>query len=469
MESFDAIIVGSGPNGLAAAITLAQAGFSVRVYDAEWTAGGGTKTEELTLPGFHHDTFSAVHPMAASAFFSKLDLATHGLDWITPPIQAAHPFKDGTEVSLFHSVDQTADNLGRDGRHYRALMEPLVREWPNLFDETFQPVLHFPRHPFLLAKFGLNALWPAEQFAKMSFKEDRTRALFLGIAAHANTPLQSGGTAAIGLMLALAGHAKGWRFPKGGSGQISKALVSYFQSLGGEIKLGERITNLDQLPKSKCILFDMSPRRLAQLLKDLIPNSYRSRLEKIKYGPGVFKVDWALAGPIPWRARACAQAATVHLVGSSAEAAASERLPARGQVSEKPYVLLTQPSLFDSGRAPMGKHTAWAYCHVPNASAIDMTDAIENQIERFAPGFRDLILARHKMGPKDLENKNANLIGGDISGGAIGLGSLLFRPLVQWDPYQLPVPGYFLCSSATPPGARSTLIIALDSITFKTA
>ena len=451
---YDAVVVGSGPNGLAAAITMARAGHSVLVMEWAGAAGGGMKTEALTLPGFIHDTFSAVHPMAAaSSFFESLPLHAHGLEWITPYSQAAHPFADGSAVTLEATIDATAAQLGRDADSYRYLMEPLVREWHNLFYETFQPMMHVPQHPLLLARFGSKAIWPASLFAKLQFSEEKARALFLGIAAHANMPLNKLGTAAIGLMLMLAGHARGWPFPKGGSGQLAAALVSYLKSQGGEITLGEEIKSAAQIPASRFVFFDLSPRQIVSILGDKLPPRYRHRLAEFKYGPGVFKMDFALSGPIPWRSELCRRTATVHLGGSSREVVRSEQLPTYGKCSDDPYVLLTQPSLFDSTRAPVGKHTAWAYCHIPHASTLDRSEVIENQIERFAPGFRDLILRKHVMYPKDLELRNANLIGGDISGGAVNLGQLISRPLFTLTPYELPVPGYYLCSASTPPGS----------------
>ncbi|MBI3550186.1 MAG: NAD(P)/FAD-dependent oxidoreductase [Elusimicrobia bacterium] len=449
----DAVVVGSGPNGLAAAVALAQAGKSVVVYEAQDALGGATRTQELTLPGFQHDLCSAVHPLGiASPFFRSLPLERFGLEWIVPPSAAAQTLGEDGAVLLEHSVDATASGLKEDGARYRRLMVPFADNWEMLFDEILRPAAHVPRHPFLLTRFGLPSLLSANAYARWFFRGERARALFAGIAAHANAPLDSAGTAAIGLMLNLAGHARGWPIPKGGSHRISRALVGLLKELGGEIRLGERIESLDQLVSSRWVFFDLTPRQVVKLLGDKLSGSGRRQLERYQYGPGVFKIDWALSSPIPWRAKEISRSATVHVGADLEEISLSETLPSKGRCPEKPYVLLSQPTLFDPSRAPAGKHIAWAYCHVPNGSTQDMTGAIEAQVERFAPGFRDTILARSTLNTRQMESKNANIIGGDIAGGAVTLRQLIFRPWIKLDPYALDGSRYFICSSATPPG-----------------
>lgn len=450
---YDAVVVGSGPNGLAAAITLARAGLHVLVLEAAAEPGGGARSGALTLPGFTHDLCSAVHPLAAaSPFFRGLPLREHGLEWIEPPAGAAHPLDDGTCALLLPGVDETAGGLGPDSARYRSLLAPLAARWKNVLDETLRPALHVPRHPLLLARFGALSLLPATDYARLFFTTGRARALFAGIAAHANAPLEQPGTSGIGLMLNLAGHARGWPIPRGGAGAITAALISYFKTLGGEVRTGEPVRDARELPPSALTFWDLTPRQVAAALGNRLPSSERRAFEGYRYGPGVFKIDWALSGPIPWRAAGVARSATVHLGGTLEEIAASEAAPARGDHAERPYVLLSQPTLFDASRAPFGKHIAWAYCHVPHGSTRDMTAPIEAQIERFAPGFRDLILYRTTFDTRAMEARNANYIGGDINGGALSLGQLFFRPRLQLDPYRLPLRGHFLCSSSTPPG-----------------
>lgn len=452
-HSPDAVVVGSGPNGLAAAITLARAGFSVQVREAALTAGGGTRSEPLTLPGFVHDVCSAAHPLgAASPFFRSLPLEEHGLRWIHSAAALAHPLDDGSAVMLWRDLDRTADGLGVDARSYRALMGPLVAHWEELFEETLRPLARPPRHPLLLARFGFWALASASLLARVRFRGERARALFAGIAAHSSTPLSWTGSAAVGLTLGIAGHAVGWPIAEGGSGSIARALLKCLGGLGGEVVTGAPVRSVDELEGARLVLLDLAPCQVLRLAGHRLPERYRRVLSRYRQGPGVFKVDWALGGPIPWTASECREAATVHLGGRIAEIMESERLPVTGLAPRRPFVLLTQPSLFDPTRAPPGRHTSWAYCHVPNGFAEDVLARIEDQIERFAPGFRALILARHVMTPADLERHNANLVGGDISGGLASLGQLLWRPTAGPDPYRTPAPGIFVCSASTPPG-----------------
>lgn len=449
-SSYDAIVIGSGPNGLSAAIVLARAGCSVLVVEGQETIGGGTRSAELTLPGFVHDVCSAVHPLGiASPFFRTLPLEHHGLQWIQPPFPLAHPFDEGPPVVLDRSMELTCRNLEEDARSYQALMAPLVKDWRFLEGELLGP-LQFPRHPMALARFGWYALQSASGLAKRVFRTERARALFAGLAAHSILPLEHIPSAAIGLVLAIMGHLSGWPIPKGGSQQIANSLASYLCSLGGEIITSWRVESIDELPRARVLLCDVSPRGLLRIAGHRFPSSYRRALRQYHYGPGAYKVDWALRGPIPWTAPRCGQACTVHLGGSLSEIAAAESAAWNEEHCNRPFVLLAQPSLFDSSRAPEGKHTAWAYCHVPNGSNFDMTSRIENQIERFAPGFKDLIIARSVRPPAVLEKDNANLVGGDISGGAANLRQLFWRPTRRV--YSTPVKGLYLCSSSTPPG-----------------
>lgn len=448
---YDAIVVGSGPNGLAAAITLARAGCSVLVCEANATIGGGARSAGLTLPGFVHDTCSAVHPLAAgSPFFKTLPLDRFGLHWIHPGIPLAHPLDDGSAASLHRDVDLTAQQL--DSSAYARLMKPLTRNWENLANEFLQPVLHIPKHPLILAKFGIPALLPATLLARILFKHETARALFAGVAAHSFLPLDAPVSSAFALVLGLAGHAVGWPIPRGGSQAIANALADYFRELGGKIDLNRRVNSLDELPKSRAVLLDISTWQFVQLAGPRLPARYRRRLKNFRHAPGVFKIDYALSSPIPWRSEACRRAGTVHVGGTMKEIAAAERDVVHGVIPERPFVLVAQQSLFDETRAPRGQHTLWAYCHVPFNCKIDMSEPIESQIERFAPGFRDCIIARHKMGPADLEKSNANLAGGDISGGAASLGQLVARPVFSPAPYRTPLPGVYLCSASTSPG-----------------
>jgi phytoene dehydrogenase-like protein len=466
-----AAVIGSGPNGLGAAITLAQAGVSTTVFEAGATVGGAARTGEVTLPGFHHDLGSSVYPMgAASPFFNGLPLARYGHRWIEPPAPLAHPLDDGTAVLLEHDLAVTGANLTGPGGHrddaaaYRSLLQPLVAEWPSLCREILGPILHLPRSPLLLARFGLYAMLPAATLARSAFKGARARALFAGLAAHSVMRLTAPFSSAIGLILGAAGHTTGWPIAAGGAQSLANALAEHFASLGGTIHLNHRVTTLEELAPADAVLCDVTPRQFLQLAGTALQQNhagYARRLERYRYGPGVYKVDWALSDPIPWTAPDCARAGTVHLGGSLEEIVAAEAeswKTARGRgynglasAPPRPFVLLVQPSLFDPSRAPVGRHTAWAYCHVPNGSDMPMAAAIEAQVERFAPGFADCILARSVMPCSDLEEWNPNLIGGDISGGAMTPRQLLFRPTLSVDSYGTALPKVFLCSSSTPP------------------
>lgn len=449
---FDAIVVGSGPNGLAAAATLARANRSVLVLEAANTIGGGTRSLELTLPGFVHDVCSAVHPMAlASPFLKSLRLADHGLEWIHPESPLAHPLDDGTAAVLEQSLEKTAEKLGPDGHAYRKLFGPLLPNAVSLFEDLLGP-LRLPRRPIAALQFGLRAIRSCQGLAKHYFRHEPAQALIAGLGAHSVLPLEQSPAAAITVMLGLAGHAVGWPFPRGGSQKIADALASYVRSLGGTIETGHRVESLDRLPPTRAVLLDLTPRQIIEIAGHRLTGRYRRELAVYRYGPGVFKLDWALSGPIPWRAEECRRAGTVHIGGTLEEVAASEGAAWKGEHIDRPFVLLAQPSLFDSTRAPAGKHTAWAYCHVPNGSRTDMTDRIEMQIERFAPGFRDLILARHAMGPEAMQRHNANYIGGDITGGVADWWQLFTRPAIRINPYTTPCPGLYICSSSTPPG-----------------
>jgi phytoene dehydrogenase-like protein len=450
MSQIDAIVVGSGPNGLSAAIVLAQAGCKVVVFEADKTIGGGARSAELTLPGFTHDICSAVHPFAiASPFFRTLPLSRHGLEWIEPPVMVAHPTDGGRAAIVERSVDATAARLGRDSDAYIKMMGSVVRDWARLEQSVLGPI-SWPSHPFALARFGMNALRSAEGLTKSHFKEDATRALFAGIAGHGMLPLDHKLTAGFGLTLGAMCHLPGWQIPRGGAQKISDALVAHLRSLGGEVVADTRVMSIDKLPAAKAILCDVSPKPLLKIAGHQFPESYRKRLEQYRYGMGAFKVDWALDSPIPWTADECRRAGTLHLGGTLEEIGASERAAWDGKICERPFVLLSQPTVFDPSRAPAGKHVVWGYCHVPGGSTVNMLDRIEQQVERFAPGFRDRILARSVMTPADIEAHNPNLVGGDIAAGVTDLRQFFARP--TWRNYSTPVKGLFLCSASTPPG-----------------
>ena len=451
-EVYDAVVVGSGPNGLAAAVELARNGRSVVVLEAEHTVGGATRSAELTLPGFVHDIGSAIHPLGyASPFFVALPLEEHGLEWVHPPAPLAHPFDDGTAAILERSIRETGRTLGPDATAYEELIGPIARDWERLIGSLMGP-LRLPRHPLKLARFGLRALRSARGLAESLFEGEKARGLFAGNAAHSFLPMEQGPSAAFGLVLSTLGHAVGWPFPRGGSQKIADALVSYLRSLGGEVYTGIRVGSVEEVPQTRTVLFDVTPWQLLKIAGDHFTGRYRRALKRYRYGPGVFKVDLALDGPIPWRAEGCRRAGTVHLGGTLDEISSGERAVSWGEHPENPFVLLAQQSLFDETRAPEGKHTVWAYCHVPNGSDFDMTERIEAQIERFAPGFRDRILAKSTMGPADLERTNANHVGGDINGGLQDLRQLFTRPVARVTPYSTPDKRLYICSSSTPPG-----------------
>jgi phytoene dehydrogenase-like protein len=452
IETTDAVVVGSGPNGLAAAITLARAGRSVLVVEAADRIGGGTRSSELTLPGFVHDVCSAIHPLGvASPFFRELPLGEHGLEWIHPPAAVAHPFEESESAVLAGSVEDTARTLGPDGDAYRRLFGPLTADWPRIAPYLLGP-LRIPSHPVRTARFGLRALRSARALAERFFQGRRAQGLFAGLAAHSMLPLEKAASAAIGLVLAASGHTHGWPMPRGGSQRIADSLASYLRSIGGRIEVNRRITRLDDLPSASAYLFDVSPAQVVRIAGNALPARYRRRLEKFRHGPGIFKVDWALDGPIPWKCEGCRHAGTVHLGGTLEAVAESERAAWNGQHAERPFVLLAQQSSFDESRAPPGKHAAWAYSHVPHGSTVDMTGRIEAQVERYAPGFRDLVLARHTFDSEALEAYNPNYVGGDIAGGAQDLRQIVARPALRWTPYATPNPKIYLCSASTPPG-----------------
>ena len=451
LTDYDAVVVGSGPNGLAAAILLQQKGLSVLVLEAKSTIGGGLRSAELTLPGYLHDICSAVHPLAAgSPFFQTLPLAEHGLEFIYPPVAAAHPLEGDVAAMLIGTVEETAEKLGGDADVYRGLVGPVVRDWGDLAPVLLGP-LHFPKNPLMLARFGLKGLPSAASLAQR-FRTREARALVAGMAAHGMLPLTNCATAAIVLVFLATGHTKGWPIPRGGSMSIAGALAGYFLSLGGKIETGVPVRSMAQLPSSRCVLLDMTPRQLLQLGGHRWSSLYRWQLERYRYGMGVFKIDWALAEPIPFLAEGCRQAGTVHIGGDFDEIAASEAMTARGMIAERPFVLLAQPSIFDPSRAPEGMHTAWAYCHVPNGSREDMTGRIERQVERMAPGFRERVLARHVYDTAQMEEYNPNYVGGDINGGMMDIRQFFTRPVLRWSPYRTSEKGIYICSSSTPPG-----------------
>jgi phytoene dehydrogenase-like protein len=450
---YDAIVVGSGPNGLAAAITLVQKGLSVLLVEKNSYVGGGLCSQELTIPGYVHDVFSASHPMAvASPFFKSLSLEKFGLKWIHSPAVLAHPHDDGTATLLRRSVTETAQGLKSDQKRYEKLFEPLVKRSHDLMEEIFKPIFHIPKHFMTLMNFGLRTLCTAESFSRANFKEQKTRALFAGIAAHSGVPLDTVGPTAVGLSLQIVGHSEGWPFPERGAQSLAKALCDCFKSFGGEVVTDFEVKSLEDLPQSEVVLFDLTPKQILRIADTVLPLSVKKSFDSYRYGSGVFKMDWALDCPIPWTAKETGLAMVVHVGGSLDEIVEAEQFLLKGQYSQKPFVLLCQPSIFDSTRAPAGKHTAWAYCHVPRESTHDHSQYIEDQIERFAPGFKKSILKRSILAPKDLQMRNPNLVGGDISGGLVDFKRLLFRPRLTLNPYALDGKRYWICSSSTSPG-----------------
>lgn len=450
---YDAVVIGSGPNGLAAGIYLAQRGLSVLIAEAADEIGGGLRSAEATLPGFMHDICSAIHPLTVvSPFFRTLPLADFGLEFVQPPASVAHALDDGTAVLLKRSVEETAAGLGADAAGYRRLVKVLARNFGVLVPDLLAP-LRFPRgNPFLMAGFGLRALTSAKNLVDHYFTGERARALFAGNAAHSMISLEDTPSAAFGLVLMLTAHAVGWGFPKGGAYNIAGALEAYFLSLGGRIETNREVTNIDELPAARAVLFDVTPRQIVKIAGHRLPDAYRKRLETFVYGSGVFKMDFALSEPIPWTAKECFEAGTVHLGGTFEEVAAAERAHREGRITDEPFVLVAQNSLFDPTRAPEGKQVGWAYCHIPNNSPVDMSERIEKRIERFAPGFRDCIIAKATKNAHQMERWNANYVGGDINGGAGILSQLFTRPVAKLNPYAMPAKGLYICSSSTPPG-----------------
>lgn len=447
-------MVGAGPNGLAAAIELARHGKQVTVLEAEPTIGGGCRSAELTLPGFVHDVCSAIHPLAAaSPFFSGLPLAEHGVEWIHPGVPLAHPLDDGTAVVVDRSVERTAAGVGPDAAAWSRTVGAVARDWTRLRSTVTGPIFALPRHPIALARFGLLALLPARFMARRTFRTERARAVFAGLAAHSFLPLDAPFSTTFALMLGATAHAVGWPLPRGGSQRIADALAAILHAHGGEIVTGQRVRSLGDLPAARAVLFDVAPRHLERIAGDRLPQGYRRALRRYRYGPGVFKVDYALDAPAPWHAPECERAGTVHLGGTLDEIADAERDVARGRHPERPFVLVAQQSLFDPSRAPAGKHTLWAYCHVPNGSTVDMSARIEAQIERFAPGFRERVIGRHVMDTRWVEDHNETYVGGDISAGSHGGLQLFARPVLRVDPYATPDRSLYVCSAATPPGA----------------
>lgn len=446
---YDVVVIGSGPNGLAAAVAMTRAGLETLVVEAKPEPGGGTRTSELTLPGFLHDVCSSVHPLGlASPWFQELGL---DIDWVQPDAPLAHVLPDGRGVLLERSIDDTCAQLGSDALAYRRLVTPFVRRFDELLEMILGP-LRFPSAPFLLARFGLDALRSLRGLTRWTFREDAAPALLAGIAAHAMVPLDKLATSSFGLVLATAGHAVGWPIARGGSRTITDALLARFVQDGGELVTGHHVRTMSDLPQARAYLFDLTPRQLLAIAGDRLPARYRARLSKFRYGAGVFKVDWALRGPVPWRDPRCARAGTVHISGTVDDVSRAERAVHAGAIADRPFILFVQPTLFDPTRAPAGQHVGWAYCHVPHGSALDATAAIEAHVEQVAPGFRDQILARATFNAQDMERYNPNYIGGDINGGVSDVRQLMTRPLPQLDPYTTGAPDMFLCSSSTPPG-----------------
>lgn len=453
MAKYDAVVVGSGPNGLAAAITFACAGRSVLVIEGRDALGGGTRTEERTLPGFRHDVCASILPLApGSPFLRNLPLERFGVEWVQPDIPVAHPLDDGTAVGLYRSLDETAASIGPGGQSWKRLFGPLAAEWDKLAPVVLGPhplTVHLPA----LLRFGASAVLPAQLLSRLSLPGERAGALFAGLVGHSCLDFRQPFTSSFGLVLGILAHRVGWPFPRGGAQALTDAMAAYLRSLGGDVVAGWQVRSLDELPTSRAVLLDLAPRQILRLAGPRLPTSYRRKLGKFRHGPGVYKLDYALREPVPWRAQICRRAGTVHLGGTFAEVAASEEATNRGRIPERPFVLVAQHSIFDGARAPDGRHTLWAYCHAPHGSREDMAAAVEAQIERFAPGFRDTVLARASINAAELERYNPNYVGGDISGGVQDARQLWTRPLLRFPPYSTPLPGLFLCSASTPPGA----------------
>ena len=451
-SAVDVVVVGSGPNGLTAAVLAAQAGLRVRVYESAAEIGGGTRTQELTLPGFRHDICSAIHPLGiGSPVFRRMPLEQFGLEWIHSPLALAHPLPELPPALLARSISETAASLGADAQSYEKLISPFAGKWWQLAPDALRPILSMPRHPLLLARFGMQGIKPASMLLSR-FTQPHARALFAGLAGHAIATPRSLATAGVGLMFAIAGHDVGWPFPRGGSSAISQALSAYLKTLGGEIVTDHPVEDLRDLPRASAFFLDVAPWNVGKIAGGRLPEPYLRRLSHTKHGPGIFKIDYALSAPVPWRDDECGRAATVHLGASENEIEAALTDVTHGRLPEKPFLITAQPSRFDQSRAPEGKHTFWVYAHVPNGWRGDMTTAIERQIERFAPGFRDVVLARNVAPPQELERRNANDVGGDIGVGAFGGYRAFFRPIITPVPYATPDPAIYLCSAATPPG-----------------
>ena len=445
-----ACVIGAGPNGLAAAIVLARAGLQVDVFEAAPTPGGAARSMELTLPGFVHDFGSAVYPLGAgSPFFASLPLQDHGLEWIHPAAPLAHPLDDGMAVVLERDLEAAKSSLGADGNAWGRLVQPFVEHWRDFAPDVLRPLPSIPRHPWLMARFGMNALFSAKTIAQR-FHRERTRAMFAGLAAHSFLSLDEPLSGAFGMLFAVSAHAVGWPIPRGGAQSLTNALCRYLSTLGANVRTSSRVESLTELPGYDAVLCDVTPRQLLRIAGERLSDGFKHRLQRFRYGPAAFKVDYALSGPIPWKASECLRAASVHLGGSFEEIAASEKAVRHGEHADRPFVLLAQPTLFDASRAPAGKHIAWAYCHVPNGSKVDMLERLEGQIERFAPGFRETVLARRILSPTQLEGMDANLVGGDIGGGVMDLRQFLFRPTSRH--YATSAKDIYICSSSTPPG-----------------
>lgn len=449
--SYDVVVIGSGPNGLSAAIELARADLSVLVLEARSKPGGGARTDTLTLPGFQHDTCSTVHPLAvASPFFRSLALENHGLKWCESPCPLAHVIDD-TVVTLERSPEATATQLGRDADAYLDLLSPIVESYESLMDMVLGP-LRWPAAPLTLARFGMSALASMKSLSARHFRDRAAPALLAGMAAHSMLRLDAAATAAFALILAAAGHRVGWPLALGGSQAITAALIECLQRFGGTLECDHEVRSMKDLPRARAYVFDLTPKQIVDIVGQDLPPSYRERLQRFRYGPGVFKMDWALKAPIPWTNPACLRACTVHLAGEFERVSAAEASVSTGKIANEPFVLVVQPSLFDSLRAPTGSHTAWAYCHVPNGSTEDMSERLEARIEHYAPGFRDTIQGRAAKNTAALQAYNPNYVGGDINGGLANLGQLFFRPIARLDPYSTPAPNLYVCSSSTPPG-----------------